>query len=137
MPTTTTTLLILVAAMELLLGLGLLLAPARTLERAFLPSSTPGAEAIVAARVAGAGLLSLGVLAAMTCRSANPAVLSPVLVTLGVYMALAAVNRFGLWRTIRASSSGAVAPGATAAWVSALLHLALAAALFLAWRQIP
>ena len=75
MPDSPSDLLLLSAIFELLIGLGLLLAPESTLRKVFLPNAKPGADALVAGRVAGAGLTSLGVLALLTFDATKPAVL--------------------------------------------------------------
>jgi hypothetical protein len=136
MPDSPSYLLLLSAIFELLMGLGLLLAPDSTLRRVFLPNATPGPDALVAARVAGAGLTSLGVLALMTFDATEPAILKPVLMTMALYMGLATVNRLLLAASLAANSHGGKAPGRKAAHASAAIHGLLSAGLLYYWWRL-
>lgn len=136
MPDSPSYLLLLSAIFELLMGLGLLLAPESTLRRVFLPNAKPGADALVAARVAGAGLTSLGVLALLTFDATEPAVLRPVLLTLALYMGLATLNRLLLAASLTANAQGGKVPGRTAARASAAIHALLSAGLLYYWWRL-
>ena len=129
-------LILLSAAFELLLGLGLLLAPEATFRKVFLPNAKPGTDAVVAARVAGAGLTSLGVLALLTFNATEPAVLKPVLLTLALYMGLAALNRLLLAASLAATAQGGKASGRSAAYGSAAIHALLCAGLLYDWWRL-
>jgi hypothetical protein len=137
MPDSPSYLLLLSAIFELLMGLGLLLAPESTLRRVFLPNTKPGADALVAGRVAGAGLTSLGVLALLTFDATEPAVLKPVLLTLALYMGLATLNRLLLAASLTANVQGGKVPGRTAARASAAIHALLSAGLLYYWWRLP
>lgn len=136
MPANPSYLILLSAAFELLMGFGLLLAPGYTLRRVFLPGGMPGTDALVAARVAGAGLTSLGVLALLTFDATEPLVLKPVLLTLALYMGLAAVNRLLLAASITANAQGGKAPGRAAAYASAMIHGLLSVGLLYYWCRL-
>lgn len=136
MPDSPYFLILLSAVFELLLGFGLLLAPEATFRKVFLPHARPSADVLVAARVAGAGLTSLGVLALMTFNATEPAVLKPVLLTLALYMGLAALNRLLLAASLAAKEQGGKVQGKAAAHASAAIHALLSAGLLYGWWQL-
>ncbi len=124
MPESPKILLIVCAILEAAVGLFLVTAPGRFIERT-LPGVVPGVDGITTARLAGTALLSLGALAWLGRNVTEPAALRPVLGALLIYNVLAVVNLFYQGARVGA---GAYAPG--------VVHLILSVALFYYWRQV-
>jgi hypothetical protein len=123
MPASPRILLIIIALLEGLVGLLLIVAPAKVIEGS-LPGVMPGIDGTSMAHLAGTALVSLAALAWLARNATDSATLRPALGALLVYNVLAVVNLFYQALTI---APGSLAPG--------IVHLILTAALFFYWRK--